>query len=272
MSTIGDFDARELTAQKDAMLGVVERRMTGFIVRHALAPELVSSFLEQAKREPPPFPVFPSKHFTGRTIGQVLVVSEANLESYFASAAKLRGALESLGGACARLERRFVELFTALAGGLAVRPPADRTGRPYGPFTARELVPGGFIAPHCENETLRFPSMAELGGKLDPATQLSFYVPLQLPEAGGELELSGAEHGKGFGAELGSLDRTTPSTLAALKAHHVATLSPGVGDLLVFDAGRFFHQVTKVEGTRPRWTLGGFLAPSRARDTLYYWG
>jgi hypothetical protein len=47
-------------------------------------------------------------------------------------------------------------------------------------------------------------------------------------------------------------------------------LRPGVGDLLVFDGGRHYHEVTRVAG-RARWTLGGFLALGRDHRSIYFW-
>ncbi len=267
-----ELDASELPAHGDLVARCIARELTGFIVRGAFDAGVTGAFLSAATREPPPFPMFDSKHFTGRTVGQVLVVSGDRLDGYFAAARRFRAALAGEGGACAGLEERFHRLFERLSGGLEVRPPRRDADDVYGPFTARELVPGGRIAAHCENETLRFPSMADLRERIDPTTQLSFYVPLQVPERGGELVLSTAEFGAGFGAELGSLDRVAPKTLEALEQRRFGVLAPGVGDLLVFDAGRYFHQVTPVEGARPRWTLGGFLAFSRGRDAVFAWG
>jgi hypothetical protein len=44
-----------------------------------------------------------------------------------------------------------------------------------------------------------------------------------------------------------------------------------VGDLALFEEGRYYHRVNEVRGSRSRWTMGGFLAPSRDAQTLHYW-
>ena len=43
------------------------------------------------------------------------------------------------------------------------------------------------------------------------------------------------------------------------------------GDLLVFDGGRHFHQILPVVGPRRRWTVGGFMAPTRDRTAWLRW-
>ena len=43
------------------------------------------------------------------------------------------------------------------------------------------------------------------------------------------------------------------------------------GDLLLLNSGRFFHEVTTVEGARPRFTIGGFFAKRRGGEGVVYW-
>ena len=47
--------------------------------------------------------------------------------------------------------------------------------------------------------------------------------------------------------------------------------APQPGDMLIFDGGRYFHRVSKVEGVLPRRTVGGFVGFSQNHDRLYYW-
>ena len=47
-------------------------------------------------------------------------------------------------------------------------------------------------------------------------------------------------------------------------------IRPGVGDVLIFDGGRYLHRVDWVSGDRTRWTMGGFLMFDRSGETLFY--
>jgi hypothetical protein len=133
------------------------------------------------------------------------------------------------------------------------------------------LVPGGAINLHCELETRRFSTMAEIGQMLDGQGQLSFYLPLQLPESGGELHVCHLRYGEPSGASLDRMSRSDPRTVDYAESFGVTVPRPGVGDMLIFDAGRHFHRVTPVEGSTARWTIGGFLARSREGNRLHYW-
>ena len=43
------------------------------------------------------------------------------------------------------------------------------------------------------------------------------------------------------------------------------------GELLLFDGGRYFHKVSPVEGSRARWTIGGFVGFTRDHERVVYW-
>jgi hypothetical protein len=208
----------------------------------------------------------PMKAFAGAELGRNLVVAE-DLDAYFAEGARLRAALARHP---TRWEERAIDVLTRLSA-LPVEPPRDAAGRLHAGCTVRVLEPGGTIAMHCELETRRFPTMRALDASLDLSSQLSFYVPLALPEAGGELHVYDLRHDEGPGAELGRRPRDAQTTIAWAEGHRFVVPRAGVGDLLVFDAGRHFHRVTPVEGARARWTIGGFLARARDRSRVHYW-
>ena len=90
------------------------------------------------------------------------------------------------------------------------------------------------------------PCHEQLRAISDATTQLSWYVVLALPDSGGELAIY--------------LDEDTT-------VHH----RPQIGDLLLFDGGRYEHEVLPSAGAT-RITLGGFARRSLAADRLYFWG
>ena len=189
-----------------------------------------------------------SCYYPGGSYGQVLLAtgaSEADSEgdsgAYRAAARALEAVLPRpvLSGVTACLK--------ALNPGHPLGVPRGRDGL-YAGFTVRVLEPGGAIALHSERPD--WPAMQELASRADLSVQLSFYVVLQAPQAGGELLVyEGAM----------SDDAEAPHAAVVL----------GVGDLILFDGTRHNHRVSPVEGSLERWTLGGFLARAGERRVFF---
>jgi hypothetical protein len=156
---------------------------------------------------------------------------------YLAAAAAHEPLLDAL---IPGLRDRIAVVLGILAGGVQARVPSHG-GASYATATIRE-VPGGRDLP-LHNDTYRpSPAWAHLDAIRDTTTRLSWYVGIDAPEAGGELLVAGEP------------------------------LQVGVGDMVVFDAGRLSHTVTAVIGTKPRHTLGGFCSFDRGREALWFWG
>jgi hypothetical protein len=156
--------------------------------------------------------------------------------------------------------RRIDAALSALAGGRPVEVPTTPDGRSYAPATLRVFLDGGGAPAHCDT----YPPLAchrHLDSIVDRATQISWYVPLSVPEAGGTLTIFSLAHGQ-------------PSAAAperALERSESVRYSISPGDLLVFDGGRRFHRVDVCSGPTPRRTFGGFAGLSQAHDRLYRW-
>ncbi len=145
-------------------------------------------------------------------------------------------------------EARLAAALTALAG-----LPARRMNG-YAPATIRVFPPGTDAAVHCDSYQANpvYKGLREVG---DLTTQLSAYVPLTVPERGGELHVYA----------LGRDDRPDPDAPSL-------ALAPLAGDLLLFDAGRLQHRVARVGGRRARRTIGSFVALARDHAGVIYWG
>lgn len=143
------------------------------------------------------------------------------------------------------------DLFALLAAltGLPVEL-ATLHGRPCALATVRSLPPGRGIPLHRDTYN-RSPIWEALAPACDPTTRLSWYLALN--EAGGELQVCA----RSIGLEYGAAAAGDPVPLRT-------------GDLVLFDAGRLFHQVSPAQG--PRFTLGGFAAPDSDRRRLLLWG
>lgn len=143
----------------------------------------------------------------------------------------------------------------ALAGVPAVIP--LRAGQRYAPATVRTFEEGAGAPVHCDS----YPPLdchAHLREIVDRSTQLSWYLVLALPDAGGELTLFDHQHGAGAPGD------------AQLARRHSYRIAPG--DLVVFDGGRYFHRIEPTVGPRPRRTLGGFAGRALDGSVLYVWG
>jgi hapalindole-type alkaloid chlorinase len=262
-----DVDAADLAPHAGLVAAIFDDRILGAVVRGVFDPAAIDALRRDIGSGAVDLPLVRSEHYGGASYGEMLIVSPGDLSSYFASAARMRG----LVAGTAHVESRLVEVFGVLSGGLPIVLAEGPDGAPYSPVTIRVVEPGGSIAVHCENETVRFPAMAHLATAIDTRDQLSFYTPLALPEAGGELHVYPLRHGEPSGATFNRSPRSFAEIGEAL-----STLSPvipalGLGDLLLFDAGRYYHGVTPVRGARERWTMGGFLGRVASGQRILFW-
>lgn len=265
MFAIEDLPAGDAASAPDLLDRMFAGDRLGVIVRGALPADAAADIL--AKATAGSLPAMPSDHYAGMNYGPTLIVSGSDLRPYFATA----GSLAGLSGAGIDVEARLAALLGSLASGRPPGRPRHANGSAYAPLGLRMLTPGGTIDLHCENETVHFPSMRDLGPKLDGRTILSFYTPIALPDAGGDLEVYPMRFGEPSGADLTRIDRRGEALESLLQKHSPTIARPVVGDVLIFDAGRHYHRVTPVIGARARWTLGGFAALSADRRALYLW-
>ncbi len=232
---------------------VLSGALSGVLARWVATPAQCEALINRL--EASPLEALDAAPFPGVTYGAVLVVSDSDLVRYRREGAALDAALAGepvVDALRATLER--------LAAPAAVGVPEGFHG-----LTVRVLSPPQAVAVHSERH--EWPSMRELHRAVDFSTQLSFYLTLRAPASGGELVVY---HRPPPGREP-RMEGVSPARAhAALAAFGQTRLHPGVGDLLIFNGGRFNHRVTPVRGGE-RWTLGGFASPGRAPGTLLTW-
>jgi hypothetical protein len=178
-------------------------------------------------------------------------------EQYFASAEPFRALCAAMFSPAPSFVDRRRDILAVLAGVPARQLVAG--GRSYGSATFRHVPPGCELTLHCENLYADIPLLAPAARVADLQRTLSCFMPIVTPRAGGALCIYGTDAGAG---SEGPSDVTGSAT----------TLFPQVGDLVVFAAGPRYHRVTRVEGDVARWTIGGFMAPSRDDAALWLWG
>lgn len=106
--------------------------------------------------------------------------------------------------------------------------------------------------------------------------QLSFFIMLNKPEDGGLLDVFSLRWEDGQRVPDDVLDNEVicadgnsifPDTN---KKYNKLEMEPGPGDMILFQGGRLWHRVTKIEGPSPRITFGGFMGRGK-RGEIYYW-
>ncbi|UJR84378.1 2OG-Fe(II) oxygenase [Sandaracinus amylolyticus] len=262
------LDVDELERHPDLIADIYRRRLMGVVVRGAFASAHMAEVVANVGRlEGVPRAVAPT--FKGGLFGSPLVMASEDLRDYLDGAQRFRDSTRELFAPAGGLEARIEHVMGRIAGGLPVDVARDDAGRGYLPASIRVLVEGDSLPLHYENGTTRYASMKQLLPRLDVATIMSFYVAVALPEEGGVLEVFSTDCTDGGDRilhELGGPERARP----ILAARGCVEVRPGVGDMLVFDAGRYYHLVSEVRsGTR--WTLGGFFAFDRDHTRVLYW-
>ena len=169
-----------------------------------------------------------------------------DFDGYLRAAAEDGPRLESIFSVRDRLAATLGRL-----AGTTAEVPRHHDGRSYTWATLRLVEPDRGIDEHCDTYAPS-PTFEHLHQVTDRSTQLSWYVVARAPERGGVLELRGAR------------DRTPGRSCDPVPL--------GGGDLVLFDAGRQFHRITRVDGAAARVTLGGFAARRRDGAGLYFWG
>jgi len=255
----------------EAILEIHAGNLDGVIVKQVFPAERVASVVERIRAAEVEMPIFHAPDGRkGLVYGWPLVASEGAFDDYLRRAAEFRAACEILFDGAGEPERTLTRALGSLAKGCEVSVPRAADGRPFLPATIRFLSAGDLLPLHYENEVFNWPGLRDsLAARLDRATLMSFYVPLVVSDAGGELVLYRTTCNEGGADRIGRLggdDAARPQ----FESEGFEVLRPGPGDLLVFDGGRRYHEVTRIEG-RDRWTMGGVMAFSRDHGSVHFW-
>lgn len=256
---------------------IFNRHLDGAIIRDVFSKETLDRVVYRLEKSDIMGSIFISpsakyKEFSKAPdiFGQPIVGTNPNLHDYFAYATAFRKECRKLFQDSFDFEEQIESILRDLSGNLPVRiPNGPEKEQTYASATIRVLPNSHEIKVHVGNEFHRLPQSHHLNNLLDLTDQLSYFVPLSVPEAGGELVVYtlewDSEERNDKAAEIHHLDNKS------LEQYNSMVFAPGAGDLLIFDGGRYYHRVTPVIGSHPRRTIGGFLAFSRDRDAVYYW-
>jgi hypothetical protein len=266
-----ELNVDELADHPDVLTDLFAARARALIIRGVYPSQLLQEVIERLRRGMDEVPVFrPHTIHSGAVYGWPLVAcGDEVLDQYLAYAEQFDGTCRRLFGEALRPARRVAEVMSRVAGGRPVTLPRAADGRAYCASTIRFLNDGDSLPCHYENESFHAPALRTLAAGLDHSTLMSFYVSLGQAAGGGELRLYHVDCFEGREGMIGFLGGDEQARPHLEKAGYTV-LNPAVGDLLLFDGGRFYHEVTTVRGER--WTMGGVFAFTHDGRTVHFWG
>lgn len=271
-----DIDIDAIDGHGDGLQAIFEQRQCGIIVRGALSEAVRQACVDRlSSGELSDRWTAPNAGMTGgeiRTIGDAATptftaLRGPSVERYGANAEAHAQRAAAIFGQGDPGREVAASLLSRLFGGRPAAPPKFAAEVDWNPYNVRALDPGEQIYSHHDNH-FGLEVYTRMDPDLDRSTLLSFFVTLQAPDAGGELVVYGL-WGSDPNPPMLPTRFIDTETLERRFEKHVCNLR--AGDLVVFDAGRFVHRVTPVEGTRPRLTFGGFLTVDPARTRLAFW-
>lgn len=279
-----DIHVSEIEKHPNALQDMLyNRSFEGMIIRDVLPEDVVEKVTSRLKNEQVDMSEILDSKFADAsngayTLGENIVFADSTLQQYFDYAGIFRQKCRTLFEGMLDFEALMESMLRSLSGGLTVEIPSGSQGQTYIPATIRKVPTNHEFPIHVGNDFLNSPQSEHLRSLVDITDQLSFFVPLVLPEAGGELVIYGLEWD---GEEL-SFENTSSSNPYGNRlypqAHPVfdreygsMTFKPNIGDMMLFDGGRFYHCIVPTVGDRTRITIGGFLSFSKDHDSIYYW-
>lgn len=196
----------------------------------------------------------------GTTLGCVLMAAGSDLERYFKSADSFRAKLNKLFNTS--YEARVEGILSKMSGGKKVEVARENDERLYTPATVRFVHPnqGGMVA-HKNNDFLDKPYYNHLNQVADTINSISYFIVIEKAEEGGDLLLY----------DLSEKQSMTFTKDLDLESYSKTSITPDVGEMIIFRASSRVHQITDVKGDKTRITIGGFLAMSKDEQKFLYW-
>jgi hypothetical protein len=270
---IVEFDPGELAALgRDFIAEIFDSRLTGIIVHGAFPAATVARVVEQLERGACDHVERPSKYWNGRAIGPALHYATCgDLRDYFDQVREFRVDCAALFEGGPGFHTRIDELLTHAHAGRPLSVLHGPAGETYATATIRGLVPTSTMELHVDIEQFKIPTIQHLESRLDTSSLLSYFVLLGTPEVGGRLHVHALRYDDERGPAFARMELPIDEAMREIAAYGELVLPMVPGDMLLFDAGYYFHHVDSIGGSRTRWTQGGFLSRSRDGASVFYW-
>lgn len=178
------------------------------------------------------------------------------------------------------IKKRLDEFFRSISGDKAVLVPKGFNGIGSYPFANfRYLKKGGGKIPlHCGNyfQAKLSEVYTHINEMVEVENQLSFFIMLNKPEAGGILDVLSLrwETGQHVPNDVQDTEVVFANGQSVFpdsdKIYNKLEMEPYPGDMILFQGGSLWHRVTEIQGDLPRITFGGFIGRGRDND-IFYW-
>lgn len=207
--------------------------------------------------------------FRGCFLGENLNLLETSLSDYLdrepAFCRNMTRLFDGIPGGTGRVFSQFSQIDQSRKYLAAPGPDFDTR---YQYTTIRGHAQGGYIPIHCDNEQAWRPSYEHLLSLIEQ-NLFSFVLMIGKPLGGGNLKIYSQRIPV---SQRNTIEQTRHvSTTDALLGDSVEIdLQPG--DLVLADSGMHPHEVTRVIGTKTRWTMCSFMARAQAKHAVYCWG
>jgi hypothetical protein len=263
------IDVADLDRYSDALREIYRGERGGLVIRGVYSKEEVARVVSRLESSQKNFPLmYLPESQKSYFLGLCLEGGDPTLKDYLNAAERFRSETLPVFEGMEAFETRIERLFRSLGGGRKVQLAQYPDGRFYTPATIRILPVGGQLAPHCGNEMYSRPSYEHLKTFVDNHDQISYFLTLQDAEEGGGLIIYSLKWSEVGPENILPDERSNVGSL--LGESEWMEVRPSAGDVLVFDGGRYLHRVDWVQGSRTRWTMGGFLMFDRAGETVLY--
>ncbi len=267
----------EIDQRGDLVSQIRSRTLDGFIMKNVYSLDEVSdiknflSNLDESEFMPTPSgKIFPAPF-------AIITNTEEKLDSYYRKLARFDN-YKTSHDVVGKLMTKLDSFFKKVAKNYQVSIPFNKIkDKEVAPGTFRMFFPGmGGLHVHCGNlfqaQSMFYYSLIK--NNIDMNDQLSYFVVLQQPEAGGELTIYNMLWDKVKRKESPENNEFViddSGNFIYVKDVPSFAVKPKPGDVLVFSGGPIWHRVEDIKGAIPRITFGGFLNFSKGGSELYYW-
>ncbi|PBQ30973.1 hypothetical protein CNR22_04040 [Sphingobacteriaceae bacterium] len=278
----------ELLKRGDTIHDLYTNAADGFLIKNFLTTQEVDTILSHidiAENDNPAHtpvgytypPVF--AEFSSRVSREAESNREAAINSYFEKTSAFNRDFAATFGV--DVKERIEKTYSQISGNREILVAEGMEGKGHYPFaTFRCLVPDkGLMSVHCGNYFGKtFEAFyKDLTKKVAVENQMSFFIMLQEPEAGGELTLFNfrwkAGQTKSNPSEDNEIIQPDGSKMYVEDDANIIKdkIVPKKGDMILFQGGNIWHRVETIRGSTPRITFGGFIGISVDKQKFYYW-
>lgn len=278
----------ELLQNENALGDLYGNAADGFLIKNFLSSSEVDTIMSHFDKVTNDNPAYTSVGFTYPTVFAEFSGRVKNIEpekrdqmitDYFDKNSGFNANFANEFGV--DIKSKLEDMFEKIAGGKTIQVAEGMNGRGHYPFsTFRYLIPDkGLMSVHCGNYFGKtFEKFYEdLTKRVAVTNQMSFFIMLQEPDAGGELSLFNFRWKEGqtktSPSEDNEIIQPDGSKMYVENNKEIIKdkIVPKKGDMILFQGGNIWHRVETVRGNTPRITFGGFMSLSLDKTKFYYW-